>query len=103
MLGGLRYWGLGCLGLVALLAVVPAQAAPLDGDALAGALREGGYVILMRHTSSPAAVPDKAAANPDNTKPERQLDKNGETTAAALGAAVKKLGVSVGDVLSSPT
>jgi len=95
--------GLACLASVAFLAAVPGQAAPLSGDALASALKQGGYVILMRHTSSPAAVPDKSAANPDNTKPERQLDKNGETTAAALGAAVKKLGITVGDVLSSPT
>ncbi len=97
------YLGLSGLGLALLLAAIPARAATLSGDALANALKQGGYVVLMRHTSSPAAVPDKAAANPDNTKPERQLDKNGETTAAAMGAAVKKLGVTVGDVLSSPT
>src|SRR3954467_9531581 len=97
------FLGLASLCLAALVAVVPAHAAPLSGDALASALKQGGYVILMRHTSSPAAVPEKAAANADNTKPERQLDKNGETTAAALGAAVTKLGVTVGDVLSSPT
>jgi len=95
--------GLSCLGLAALLAIVPAQAAQLSGDPLINALRQGGYVVLMRHTSSPALVPDKSAANPDNTTPERQLDKNGETTAIAMGAAIKKLGLPVGDVLSSPT
>src|SRR3954454_1976999 len=97
------FLGLASLCLAALVAVVPAHAAPLSGDALASALRQGGYVVLMRHTSSPAAIPDKSVANPDNTTPERQLDKNGETTAAAMGAAIKKLGVPVGDVLSSPT
>jgi phosphohistidine phosphatase SixA len=103
MLSRLSYLGLACLGLAALLAVAPVQAAPLSGDALVSALKQGGYVLLMRHTSSPAAVPDKSVANADNTKLERQLDKNGETTAAAMGAAIKKLGLPVGNVLSSPT
>lgn len=97
------YLALSGMGLALLLAVAPAQAATLSGDALVSALKQGGYVILMRHTSSPAAIPDKSVANPDNTKPERQLDKNGETTATAFGAAVKKLGLPVGSVLSSPT
>jgi phosphohistidine phosphatase SixA len=82
---------------------VPAQAAPLSGQALVAALKQGGYVLLMRHAASPAAIPDKSVANADNTKPERQLDKNGETTAAAMAAAIKKLGLPVGDVFSSPT
>jgi phosphohistidine phosphatase SixA len=97
------YLSLLYLGLCLLLTALPAQAATLSGDALVSALKQGGYIILMRHTSSPAAIPDKATANPDNTKPERQLDKNGETTATAFGAAVKKLGIPVGNVLSSPT
>jgi phosphohistidine phosphatase SixA len=97
------YLGLASLGLALLVAAVPARAAQLSGDALVSALHQGGYVILMRHTSSPAAIPDKSTANPDNTTPERQLDKNGETTATAFGVAVKKLGLPVGDVLSSPT
>lgn len=97
------YLGLLYGGLILLVAAAPAQAAPLSGADLTSALRQGGYVILMRHASSPAAIPDKSLANPDNTKPERQLDKNGETTAAAMGDAIKKLGLPVGDVLSSPT
>jgi len=35
----------------------------LQGEALVKALRQGGYVIVMRHASSPREVPDKAAAN----------------------------------------
>src|SRR5262249_6230232 len=81
----------------------PVQAAPLSGDALASALKQGGYVILMRHTSSPAAIPDKSVANADNTKLERQLDKNGETTATAMSAAGQKLRLQVRTLLSSPT
>jgi phosphohistidine phosphatase SixA len=75
----------------------------LSGDALLKALRQGGYVIVMRHASSPREVPDKSLANPDNTKPERQLDQEGRTTATAMGKALRDLKIPIGEVLSSPT
>ncbi|MCG6877572.1 MAG: hypothetical protein LJE96_00210 [Deltaproteobacteria bacterium] len=89
--------------LTALTLAGAAQAETLSGAALVQALRQGGYVLLMRHASSSHDVPDKATANADNIKPERQLDQTGRNTAMAMGVAMKKLGVPVGDVLSSPT
>jgi phosphohistidine phosphatase SixA len=75
----------------------------LSGDALVQALRKGGYVIVMRHASSPREAPEKSAANPDNTKPERQLDAEGRATATAMGKAIRELKIPIGEVLSSPT
>jgi phosphohistidine phosphatase SixA len=88
-----------------LLAVVlalcaPVLAAPPD---LAARLRAGGYVLLMRHASSPATPPDKAAADPENITGERQLDEKGRATAQAMGEAFRKLGIPLGPVFSSPT
>ena len=80
-----------------------ASAEQLEGDALVAALRQGGYVIVMRHPSSPFTQPDKATANPDNTNLERQLDETGRNTARAMGEAIRKLRIPIGDVLSSPT
>jgi phosphohistidine phosphatase SixA len=80
-----------------------ASADELAGDALVTALRQGGYVIVMRHPSSPFAQPDKATANPDNTHLERQLDEKGRSTVRAMGEAFRKLEIPIGDVLSSPT
>jgi phosphohistidine phosphatase SixA len=91
------------IGAAALLLTGAAQAQTLKGDALVKALQHGGYVIVMRHTSSPREVPDKKTANPDNTKPERQLDEEGRTTATAMGKALRDLKIPVGDVLTSPT
>jgi phosphohistidine phosphatase SixA len=71
-------------------------------EKLAGALREGGYVIVMRHASSPEQPPDAATANPDNVKHERQLDTTGRREAQVMGEALRKLGIPVGEVLSSP-
>jgi phosphohistidine phosphatase SixA len=92
---------------IAIAAVITgsagAQAEQLSGAPLVTALRQGGYVLLMRHAKSPEAKPEQAAADPENTNLERQLDQTGRETATAMGEAMKKLGIPIGDVLSSPT
>ena len=57
----------------------------------------------MRHASSPFEVPDKAAADPDNVKLERQLDAAGKETSTSMGKALKTLGIPIGEVDSSQT
>jgi phosphohistidine phosphatase SixA len=89
--------------LLTMLLTGVAHAQTLKGDALVKALQKGGYVIVMRHTSSPRDVPDKKSANPDNTKPERQLDEEGRTTATAMGKALRDLKIPIGEVFTSPT
>ncbi len=89
--------------IAAVLFAGAAHAQTLHGDALVSALRQGGYVIVMRHTSSPRDVPDKKTANPDNLKPERQLDEEGRTTATAMGKALRTLKIPIGEVFNSPT
>jgi phosphohistidine phosphatase SixA len=94
------------LGLSALLALAlpgPARADQLAGAALVNALRHGGYVLAMRHASSPFEVPDKSAADPDNVKLERQLDAAGKETSTAMGKALKALRIPIGEVASSQT
>jgi phosphohistidine phosphatase SixA len=88
--------------LLLLLATV-AHAQTLTGEALVKTLRQGGYVIVMRHASSPREVPDKQTANPDNVKPERQLDETGRSTSAAMGKALHELKIPIGEVFTSPT
>jgi len=85
-----------------------AAAAALAGqtmppDQLISRLRQGGYILVMRHASSPREAPSKAVANADNTKLERQLDEAGRRGATAMGAALRALRIPVGTVLSSPT
>src|SRR5579863_407571 len=88
-------------GMMVLAGTAPAQT--LSGEALVKALRGGGYVIVMRHTSSPNDAPDKQTANADNVKLDRQLDETGRTTATAMGKALRELKIPVGEVLTSPT
>ncbi len=86
-----------------LLLAGTAHAQDFGGEALVKSLQKGGYVIVMRHASSPREAPDKQSANPDNTKPERQLDEAGRKTAIAMGQAIRDLKIPIGSVLSSPT
>jgi hypothetical protein len=89
--------------VTSLVIAPPASAQSLTGDALVKALRQGGYVIVMRHASSPREVPNTQTANPDNVKLERQLDEAGRAGSVAMGRALRDLNIPVGEVLTSPT
>ena len=96
-------WLAALAAIMTVSVAAAARAEQLSGASLVAALRQGGYVLVMRHTSSPPARPAKEAADPENTNRERQLDQVGRDTARAMGAAFKTLGIPVGAVLSSPT
>ncbi len=97
----IRLYALPALSVLLPLGI--AQAQSLSGDALVKALRQGGFVIVMRHASSPREAPDAKTANPDNTQRERQLDETGRSTAIAMGKALRELKIPIGEVFSSPT
>ncbi|OFW14150.1 MAG: hypothetical protein A3H29_15220 [Acidobacteria bacterium RIFCSPLOWO2_02_FULL_67_21] len=94
---------LGLAGTVALLSTSVVRGQAASGDALAQSLRQGGYVLVMRHASSPREAPDKQTANADNVKLERQLDEAGRSGSTAMGNALRDLKIPVGEVLTSPT
>jgi phosphohistidine phosphatase SixA len=85
------------------LVVGNVEAQTLTGADLIAALRAGGHVIVMRHASAPRQTPAKDAANPDNVTLERQLDAAGRAGATAMGEAMRRLKIPIGDVLTSPT
>ena len=85
----------------ALVATVSAQS--VASADLVAALRQGGYVLVMRHASSPRETPTAQTGNADNPKLERQLDQPGRAGAAAMGQALRDLKIPVGNVFTSPT
>lgn len=93
------------LGAIIALTSLPgaARAQQLAGHALVQALQRGGYVLVMRHASSPMTPPTAAQAEPDNVSHERQLDDTGRNTSVAMGAAITALQIPIGMVWSSPT
>lgn len=80
----------------------PAAAQPSASETI-GQLRQGGYVIAMRHASSPRTPPDASSADPENVNRERELDDVGRTTARAMGDAFRALDIPIGGVFTSPT
>ncbi|HVQ16318.1 MAG TPA: histidine phosphatase family protein [Vicinamibacterales bacterium] len=90
----------GC-SLICAFAVVHAQTLP--HPELISRLRQGGYVLVMRHASSPREAPSKSNAHADNLKSERQLDEAGRRGATAMGDALRALKIPLGTVLTSPT
>lgn len=75
----------------------------LSGEALIRALQHGGYVIVMRHASSPREAPSQQNTDPNNVNGERQLDQAGCAGAIAMGKALRKLKIPIGEVCTSPT
>ena len=96
-------WSKRAMAAVALCCGSLASAQSPSGAKLVDALRHGGYVLVMRHAHAPEQAPSPAAADPANSKDERQLDAAGQSAALAMGAALRTLRVPVGAVWSSPT
>ncbi len=79
-----------------------AATAPLAGAALLAALRDGGYVLYLRHTSTDFGENDARMTDYANCATQRNLTEGGRAEARAIGAALKALAIPVGRVLASP-
>jgi len=97
-----------CLGLAPAIAIaaetLPATAAApsLAGPALLAALRRGGYVLYLRHTSTDFGANDDAMTSFEDCTKQRNLTDKGRAEARAIGAAIARLKIPVGEVLASP-
>jgi hypothetical protein len=74
----------------------------LEGQALVDALKGGGHTILMRHTATEPVAPDPGLFNLRDCSTQRGLSEKGREQAQLIGKAFAKLGIPVGQVLSSP-
>src|SRR3954462_7757853 len=61
------------------------------------ALRQGGHVIVVRHGATHADQADTDPLNPQNTDRQRHLNDSGRALARAMGGAMRKLGIPVGE------
>lgn len=86
------------LVLAVLAFAVEAQPAPT----LIKQLREGGYVLYMRHTSTDFSKNDSKMTSYDDCANQRNLTDKGRAEARAVGAHIKRLHIPVGIVLASP-
>lgn len=92
-----------CLLLLTGCAAVeePRPEGPLSGERLVEALRDGGYVVVVRHTATEEGGVDDPTT-PTDCAPQRELTDVGRQQARDLGKAVRDLGVPIGRVVASP-
>src|SRR5512138_3505922 len=84
-----------------VLALLWAPAAFAQSSSWIAALRQGGYVIVLRHG---ATYPDQADTDPlnmQNVDKQRQLNDQGRALARQIGDAMRKLKIPVGEVRTS--
>jgi len=87
-----------CL-VIFLLMSPQSRAADLDG--LVSSLKDGGYVIVFRHGATDDSQKDVYPFKFDDMSAQRQLSEKGRDLARELGAALRKLGVPIGEVYTS--
>src|SRR6266851_3989921 len=90
-------------GLIFLLWVVPAlgQSSATAAPPWIAALRDGGYVIVVRHGATYADQADTNPLDPKDTAHQRQLNDAGRAAAKSMGDALRTLKVPVGKVQTS--
>jgi len=81
---------------------LPAAKDALSGPRLLDALHRGGYVIYLRHTSTDFGQNDEGMTSFDDCSKQRNLTEQGRAEARAIGAAIAKLKIPIGEVFASP-
>jgi hypothetical protein len=94
------------LGFAALISAVQAMPAAAQQSARAAFedLRNGGYVVVIRHgrtNESPAFPKDESPLDLANCTGQLMLNDAGKNQARAIGAAFKRAEIPVGTVLAS--
>lgn len=93
--------------LLCALFAAPLHAADAPDDSLAGpallsALRAGGLILYFRHTSTDFGQNDDQMSGYEDCARQRNLTSRGRDEARAIGAAIQRLRIPIGDVLASP-
>lgn len=76
--------------------------AALQGRALVSALRGGGYVLYLRHTSTDFGENDERMTDYQDCAKQRNLTDQGRAEARAIAAALRELRIPIDQVLASP-
>lgn len=88
-------------GLLVALLVLAVPLSTSADEALWALLKDGGQVVLLRHTITTPGVGDPAGFRVEDCASQRNLTEQGREDARRIGAAFRDRGVPVGRVLSS--
>jgi len=93
---------MGKIACLAVFALYSAAAWAQADPALLAKLRQGGYVLFLRHTSTDFSQDDQRMTSFEDCANQRNLTDKGRDEARALGAQLKRLGIPIGTVYASP-
>jgi phosphohistidine phosphatase SixA len=85
-----------------VLAFIACSAFAQADPALVTKLRQGGYVLFLRHTSTDFSQNDAQMKSFEDCASQRNLTDKGRDEARALGAQIKRLRIPIGPVHASP-
>lgn len=85
-----------------LLALIAVTGRASENEPLWEALRAGGQVVLMRHAQTVPGFGDPDGFRVNDCATQRNLSEEGRQQARRLGEALRRRGVRIGEVLSSP-
>ncbi len=89
------------VGAFLLLLLGCSQLSAEEPRDLVSALKQGGYVVVFRHGATDDSQKDIYPFNFDDMKAQRQLSEKGRDIARQIGAAIKQLGIPVGEIYTS--
>ncbi len=88
--------------LLSILVLFAAGAAAQPAPEVLAALRQGGYVLFLRHASTDFSQDDSRMTSFEDCATQRNLTDKGRAEARALGEHIRRLKIPVGEVLASP-
>jgi broad specificity phosphatase PhoE len=77
------------------------SAQTVDVPALVAALKQGGHVIVLRHGATNRDQADTDPLNHGNMTQQRLLSPQGKDVARQMGAALRALGIPLGQIYTS--
>lgn len=90
-----------CRLVIIVLVAGSSRPAAADALELIASLRQGGYVLVFRHTATDDSQKDVYPFKFDDMSAQRQLSERGREMARQIGAAIKALAIPIGDVYTS--
>ena len=88
------------LALLVFLAAISGHATA-DTAELITSLKQGGYVLIFRHTATDDSQKDVYPFKFDDMSAQRQLSEKGRDAARQIGAALRDLAIPIGDIYTS--
>ncbi|HET7848744.1 MAG TPA: histidine phosphatase family protein [Pseudolabrys sp.] len=89
------------VSLVVALTLLPFSASAADVAGMIAMLRQGGYVLVIRHGATDNGQKDVYPFVFDDMKKQRQLSEQGRQAARQMGDAIKTLNIPLGEIYTS--